>query len=61
MQIVLFVVGRRIRKKARENSIVEKYNIRSRQEAWKLMGDPDLPEEDRKKIEALYHGEEDEG
>ena len=57
VQILLFFMGRRIRKKEKENSIIEKYDIRSRQKAWQLMGDTSIPEEDRKKIEALYQGE----
>ncbi len=54
VQIVLFIWGRRIRKKEKENSVIEKYDIRSRQKAWQLLADPELPEEDRKKIEELF-------
>lgn len=58
LQITLLVVGRRIRKREKENSVIEKYNIDSRQKAWQLMGDNAIPEEDREKIKALYEGEE---
>lgn len=58
LQIVLFVMGRRIRKKEKENSIIEKYDIRTRQRAWQLLGDNSIPDEDRAKIRELYEGEE---
>lgn len=57
LQIALFILGRRIRKREKKNSIIEKYNINSRQKAWQLMGDTTIPEEDRKKIKALYEGD----
>ena len=58
LQITLLIMGRRIRKREKENSVIEKYNIDSRQKAWQLMGDNDIPEEDREKIKALYEGED---
>ncbi len=58
IQVALFIMGRRIRKREKENSIIEKYNINSRQKAWQLIADPETPEEDRAKIRALYEGEE---
>lgn len=58
LQITLLIVGRRMRKREKENSVIEKYNINSRQKAWQLMGDVSIPEEDREKIKALYDGEE---
>ena len=51
-------MGRRIRKKEKENSVIEKYKIDSRQKAWQLLADPALPEEDREKIQAIFDGEE---
>ncbi len=60
LQIVLFIMGRRIRKREKENSIIEKYKIDSRQKAWQLLGDTSIPEEDREKIRVLYDGEEEE-
>ena len=59
LQIVLFIVGRRIRKKEKENNVLIKYDIKSRGDAWKLIGDHSIPEEDRKKIESLYNEEDD--
>ncbi|MEQ9403222.1 MAG: hypothetical protein RIM99_06555 [Cyclobacteriaceae bacterium] len=59
-QIILFIMGRRIRKREKENSIIEKYKINSRQRAWQLMADMSIPEEDRKKIKALYEGQDEE-
>lgn len=58
IQIALFIMGRRIRKREKENSVIEKYKINSRQRAWQLLADPNTPEEDREKIRALYEGEE---
>lgn len=58
LQIVLLIWSRRLRKKEKENSIIEKYDIRTRQRAWQLLADPDLPEEDREKIRDLYEGNE---
>lgn len=60
IQIALFIMGRRIRKREKENSIIERYNINSRQRAWQLIADPETPEEDRVKIRALYDGESEE-
>ncbi len=58
LQITLLIVGRRMRKREKENSVIEKYDINSRQKAWQLMGDISIPEEDREKIKALYDAEE---
>lgn len=58
LQITLLIVGRRMRKREKENSVIEKYDINSRQKAWQLMGDVSIPEEDREKIKALYESEE---
>lgn len=61
LQIALFIMGRRIRKREKENSIIERYNIDSRQKAWQLIADPKTPEDDREKIRALYDGEDQDG
>lgn len=58
-QIVLFVLGRKMRKREKENNVVLKYNINSRQKAWQLIADPSTPEEDRVKIKELYEAEDD--
>lgn len=50
-----------IRKKRRhdkEHSVIEKYNIRSSGDAFRLLQDPEISEEDRKEIERLYKGNE---
>ena len=57
LQVVLFVMGRRLRKKERENNVLLKYKINTRQEAWKAMADTSIPEEDREKIKELYEQE----
>lgn len=58
LQIVLFVIGRRIRRREKKNSIIEKYKIDSRQRAWQLLADPNTPEEDRIRIRVLYEGDD---
>ena len=58
IQIAIFVVGRRLRKKEKENNVILKYNINTRQEAWKLMADPSTQKEDKAKIKKIDDGEE---
>lgn len=58
MQIVLFFVIRAKKKAEKENSIIEKYNIRTSGDAFKLLNDISIPEEDRQKIEEVYNGGE---
>jgi len=57
LQVVLFFVIRAKRKKEKRESMIEKYNIKSSSDAFRLIQDPDIPEEDRQKIETLYKGE----
>ncbi|WP_462252880.1 hypothetical protein [Ekhidna sp.] len=57
IQIGIFVMSRRIRKRERENNVLLKYNINSRQKAWQLLADPNIPEEDKAKIQAYYDAE----
>lgn len=57
LQVVLFFVIRNKRKRDKENSVIEKYKIRNSSDAFRLLQDPDIPEADRSKIEALYKGE----
>lgn len=57
LQLAMFFIIRAKRKKERENSVIEKYNIKSAGDAFKLMNDNSIPEEDRIKIEQLYNGE----
>jgi len=56
LQIVLFFVIRKKRKEAKENSVIEKYNIRSSSDAFRLLQDPEIPEKDKLEIERLYKG-----
>ncbi|HNP19529.1 MAG TPA: hypothetical protein PKL31_13915 [Fulvivirga sp.] len=58
IQVALFFVIRNKRKKEKENSVIEKYNIKSAGDAFKLLNDPSIPEADRIEIERLYNGEE---
>ena len=57
IQITLFIVGRRIRKREKENNVLLKYDINTRQRAWQLLADPSIPEEDKEKIKKIYDGE----
>ncbi|MBL3657850.1 hypothetical protein [Fulvivirga sediminis] len=54
-QVIMFFVIRDRRKKEKASSIVEKYRIQSRSDAFRLLQDPDIPEIDRIKIEKVYH------
>ena len=58
LQVGIFWMGRRLRKREKENSVVLKYNIDSRKKAWQLMQDESIPEEDREEITRLYNSEE---
>lgn len=53
-QVVLFIVTRKKIKKEKANNVLQKYNIKTRSELWKTLNDPELPEEDRAKLEQLY-------
>ncbi len=57
IQIALFFVIRARNKKLKKENVIEKYNIKSPGEAFELMNNPEIPEEDRIKIEKLYQGE----
>ncbi len=54
-QVVMFFVIRKQKRTIKQNSIEDKYNIRTRSDAWKLINSPGLPEADRIKIEKLYN------
>lgn len=49
---------RKKRRQDKEHSVIEKYNIRSSGDAFRLLQDPEISEEDRKEIERLYKGNE---
>lgn len=57
IQVLLFVAGRRIRKQEKENNVLLKYDINTRQQAWQLLADPNVPEEDKAKIKEIYDGD----
>jgi len=52
LQAVMFFTIRHYRKS--NMGIAEKYKIKSRNDAWKLLNDPKLPAKDRDKIQELY-------
>ncbi|WP_144017373.1 hypothetical protein [Ekhidna lutea] len=54
IQIAIFVMARRIRKREKENNVLLKYNINSRQRAWQLLADQSIPDEDKVKIKEYY-------
>ncbi|TRX58606.1 hypothetical protein FNH22_12045 [Fulvivirga sp. M361] len=58
LQVGLFFMIRKKKKEQKRNSIVEKYNIKSASDAFRLIQDNSVPQEDRDKIELLYKGEE---
>ncbi|UII28391.1 hypothetical protein LVD15_08170 [Fulvivirga maritima] len=55
-QVIMFFFIRAKRKKEKASSVIEKYNIQSRSDAFRLLQDPNIPETDRIKIEQLYQG-----
>jgi heme/copper-type cytochrome/quinol oxidase subunit 2 len=57
IQIAIFIMARRIRRREKENNVLLKYNINSRQRAWQLLADPDIPEKDKIEIQKYYDGE----
>ena len=57
IQIGLFFLIRAKKKKDKENSVIEKYNIKTAGQAWNLINDPKTPEDDRIEIEKIYQGE----
>jgi len=57
LQIGMFFLIRAKKKKMKEG-VISRYNIKSSGDAWKLLNDPSIPEEDRMEIEKLYSGGE---
>ena len=53
-QIVMFFIIRGQKRNIKSNSVSGKYNIQSRNDAWKLLNDPGISKEDKLKIEELY-------
>ena len=58
LQIALFFMIRKKRREEKNNSVIERYNIKSAADAFRLLQDNTIPQNDRDKIEALYKGEE---
>lgn len=57
LQIGLFFLIRSRKKKMKEG-VMGRYEIKSSSDAWRLINDQSVPEEDRDEIEKLYKGEE---
>ena len=58
IQIVLFVITRKKMKKEKSESLIEKYNIKTPGDVWRLLNDPNIPEEDRIKLQELHQTRE---
>lgn len=58
VQILIFVMTRKKIKREKADSVLEKYNIKSSGDAWRVINNQDIPEEDRHKVEEIYKGEE---
>ncbi len=56
LQVGLFFIIRAKKKKMKEG-VMSRYNIKSSADAWRLINDLSIPEEDRDEIEKLYKGE----
>jgi len=55
IQIVLFIMAKQKKKLSVTNdSVLEKYNIKTRGDAFKLINSHQIPEVDRIKIEKFY-------
>lgn len=57
LQVGLFFMIRKKKKEQKRTSVIEKYNIKSASDAFRLIQDDSIPQEDRDKIERLYKGE----
>ncbi|WP_421764168.1 hypothetical protein [Ekhidna sp.] len=57
MQVGIFIMSHRIRKREKEDNVLLKYNINSRQRAWQLLADPDVSDDDKVKIREYYDAE----
>jgi hypothetical protein len=54
IQLGYFLYSRHLKGKPRNSNMKDKYSIRSRNDAWKLLNDPSLPDQDREKILEIY-------
>ncbi len=53
-QLVLFFIGRRGKQIVKKEKVSARFNIKSRNDAWKLLNNPKVSAEDKLKIEELY-------
>lgn len=53
VQVGIFLYNYYIRYKARRNDPLIKYKLKSRSEAWQRLGNPDIPEQERKDLERI--------
>lgn len=57
-QIAVFFMIRAKRKRDKRENVLLKYDIKTPADAFRLLQDHSLPEDDRRKIEKLYRGED---
>ena len=53
-QLVLFFLGRSRKQNIKKENISTRFNIKSRNDAWKLLNNPKVSARDKLKIEELY-------
>ena len=53
-QIGMMFLIRWKKKKDREENVLLRYNINSASDAWKCLNDPNIPDEDKTKIQEYY-------
>lgn len=54
IQVAIYLYTRKLKQKNKQH-VLTRYNISTPKEAWVLLQDPDLPEEDRQKIQEYYN------
>jgi hypothetical protein len=54
-QVILFLYSRKIKQELKD-SVIEKYDLRTPKDAWEALGNPEIPDEDKKEIQKLYEG-----
>jgi hypothetical protein len=54
-QVTLFLYSRKIKQELKD-SVIEKYDLRTPKDAWEALGNPEIPDEDKKEIQKLYEG-----
>lgn len=53
-QLILFFIGRSGKKSVKKENLSSQFNIKSRNDAWKLLNNPKVSAKDKLKIEELY-------